>query len=132
MLDLFAPFGIWLPRNSSRQAQAGEVLPLGELFGEEKEKAILDGGIPFLTLIWMKGHIGLYLGEHQGRAAFLHNVWGVKTESFWGEEGRAIVGKTVVTTLQPGAELGVGEGLRARVLGMTILRGTPTDPALYP
>lgn len=102
--DVFAPFGIWLPRNSAAQAQAGKYLSLSGLTPEEKEKTILEDGVPFLTLIYLSGHIMIYVGEHEGKAIVYHNMWGVKTFED-GESGRFIVGKTVLTTLQPGVEL---------------------------
>lgn len=133
--DLFAPFGLWLPRNSSRQAQVGTVIPLTDLKPHLREKRLLEEGVAFLTLVRTPGHIMLYIGEHEGRAALLHTFWGVRTRSFWGREGRWIVGRTVVTTLEPGAEqdsLAVGIGdLRSRVESMNILAtsDSPHDAA---
>jgi hypothetical protein len=103
--DLFAPFGIWLPRNSKGQARHGRVVDVSHLSGPAKESKILDEGEPFLTLVYMPGHIMLYIGRHQGRAAVLHNMWGVRTRDRWDRSGRNIVGRAVITTLQPGIEL---------------------------
>jgi len=120
--DLFAPFGIWLPRNSSRQAKEGEVIPLAALKPARKEERILETAVPFLTLIRIPGHIMLYLGHHEGRAAILHTLWGVRTKNWRGKEGRWLVGETVITTLQPGMERNspwyrIGD-LRERVASM--------------
>lgn len=106
--DLFAPFGLWLPRNSSRQAQVGRVVPLTELPPREREARLLAEGVPFATLVHLPGHILLYLGERKGRAAMLHTLWGIRTKDLKGREGRWLVGKTVITTLEPGLE---AEGL---------------------
>ncbi len=103
--DLYAPFGIWLPRNSTRQAEAWRYLSVETLSSKEKEDFLLQEGIPWATLVWMQGHIMLYIGEHQGRAALMHALWGVRTRSAEGRDGRHIVGRTVITTLQPGLEL---------------------------
>jgi hypothetical protein len=46
----------------------------------------------------------LYLGEYEGRAALLHTLWGVRTRTLAGREGRWLVGKTVITGLAPGME----------------------------
>lgn len=125
MRDLFAPFGLWLPRNSARQARAGLFVPLEELSPEGREEALLRDGLPWRTLVWMSGHIMLYVGEYQGQAAVLHALWGVRTRDDQGRDGRRIVGRTVITTLQPGIELpdlARPEGdLRGRVRGMTHL-----------
>ena len=106
--DLFAPFGLWLPRNSSRQAQVGRVVSLTELPPREREARLLAEGVPFATLVHLPGHILLYLGEREGRAAMLHTLWGVRTKDLRGREGRWLVGKTVITSLEPGLE---AEGL---------------------
>ncbi len=123
--DLFAPFGLWLPRNSSQQARVGLVIPLSDLSPRQREQRLLAEGIPFLTLVRLPGHIMLYLGEHEGRAAVLHTLWGLRTRTPWGREGRWIVGKTVITTLEPGLErtgllVRIGN-LRDRIESMNIL-----------
>ncbi len=101
--DLFAPFGILLPRHSSAQAAAGDsILDLSRMTPEEKERVILRHGIPFLTLVHLKGHIMLYVGSSHGRACVFHNLWAVRTRDEHGAEGRHIVGRAVITTLSPG------------------------------
>lgn len=123
--DFFAPFGIWLPRNSSAQAKTsvGEYVSLKGLSPQKKEEQILKKAIPFLTIIYLKGHIMLYVGEHEGRVAVLHNAWGVKTIEN-GKEGRLLIGKTAITTLEPGKGIkGVDEKrtLLTKIRGMRIL-----------
>jgi len=126
--DLFAPFGLWLPRHSSNQAlESGAFTDLSNLAPEDKERMILERGIPFLTLIWVKGHVMLYIGNQHGRAIVFHNLWGIKTQDLWGREGRQVVGHAAITTLHPGAELNniqlSSDDLLNRVEGMTLLVG---------
>ena len=102
--DLFAPFGIWLPRNSYQQSRVGRVISFEGLSDAQKLERIKSDGVPFETLLYRKGHIVLYLGTYHGQVVILHNMWGVKTKN--GEEnGRKIVGRTVISTLDIGAEL---------------------------
>ena len=103
--ELFTPFGIWLPRNSAAQARSGVVQPLDGLSAEEKEALILANGIPFLSLVGMRGHITLYVGNYKGRAAIFHNVWGVRIIENGDDNARFILGRAVVTSITPGAEL---------------------------
>jgi len=104
--DFFAPFGIWLPRHSEDQAKkTGAYIDLQYYTPQQKEKIILEQGIPYLSLLWRKGHVMLYIGQENGRALIFHNVWGLRTLDTNGEEGRKIIGKAVITTLTPGAEL---------------------------
>ena len=104
--DFFAPFGIWLPRHSEDQVkEVGNYIELQGLTPEQKEKIILEKGIPYLTLLWRKGHVMLYIGEQDGRALIFHNIWGIKTTDLCGREGRKIIGQAVITTLRLGYEL---------------------------
>ncbi|GAB1410841.1 NlpC/P60 family N-terminal domain-containing protein [Desulfovibrionales bacterium] len=105
MRDLFAAFGLWLPRNSNQQAQVGQLIALDKLGPDEKIRSIRRTGLPFLSLIWLQGHIGLYLGtDPTGQPLMLHNMWGVRTDMPQGGQGRAIVGRLVISTLHPGEE----------------------------
>ena len=122
--DLFTPFGIWLPRNSAAQARSGRFMALDTLTPESKEQTILSEGTPFMTLLWMRGHVGLYVGKYKNRAAFFHNVWGVRVED--GDDDRHVIGRCVVTSLEPGKELpnAVPEGaILNRIRGMSTLPG---------
>ncbi len=123
--DIFAPFGLWLPRNSKPQARQGRVVELKDLPSEEKERVLLKQGVPFLTLVGMPGHIMLYIGERDGRALVFHNLWGLRTQDVCGNLGRQIVGRTVVTTLTPGEELEdvrrANRSLRNRLNSLAIL-----------
>ena len=83
--------------------------------------------MPFYSLLWLKGHIGLYLGTDpaSGEPLLLHNIWGVRTRDEEGREGRAVIGRLVITSLAPGeerADVETGRFLRA-VQGMTLLPG---------
>ncbi len=129
--DLFTPFGVWLPRNSGAQAKAGTWIPFEGLSGEQKEKLILEKGLPWRTLIHYPGHIMLYIGARDGRAIILHNFWGLATRDAAGKEGRYVIGRCVITTLQPGIErtdLMPGKGdIRQKIDGMTILKLNAAD-----
>ncbi|HWR03662.1 MAG TPA: SH3 domain-containing protein, partial [Humidesulfovibrio sp.] len=105
LLDLYAPFGVFLPRNSRQQARQGEWIPFNGLAPEAKEALLLEKGAPLLTLLHKPGHIMLYLGQKDGRAIILHDIWGLRTKSEQGAEGRFVVGRVAITTLTPGAEL---------------------------
>jgi hypothetical protein len=131
--DLFVPFGLWLPRDSVDQARAGKAISLRGLSSADKERTVLEKGKPWLTLLRSPGHIMLYIGRRDSRAAMLHNFWGVKTtseqraanvneratgprpveDSTWREtseprpvgSGRLVIARCCITTLTPGAEL---------------------------
>ncbi len=103
--DFIAPFGIYLGRNSASQKNQGKYHNLLKLTPEEKKAYIIKHATPYLSLIYLKGHIMLYIGEKNGEPLAFHNIWGIKTLNKNNEQGRFIIGRAVVTTLNPGAEL---------------------------
>lgn len=126
MRDLFIPFGIWLGRNSEKQGlKGGEFIDLRDKSAAEKEAEIKAKGIPFVTLIWLKGHIGLYLGPAPGSSEplLLHNFWGIHIFDKEGKEGREVVGRLAITSLRPGEERPDvhKDDFYSRVQGMAIL-----------
>jgi hypothetical protein len=129
MRDLFLPFGIWLPRNSSQQAQhGGELISLEGMDVKSKLQAIRTQGVPFASLVWLPGHIGLYLGtDGRDEPLILHNLWGVRTALPDGSEGRAVVGRLVISTLRPGEERDdVGRNnFLEKVRGLTLIGAKP-------
>ncbi len=103
ILDLFATFGIIMPRNSKFQAQMG--IGLGELEGKttaEKRK-ILDQAPPLATVLRLPGHIMLYLGKHQGRYYIIHSIWGFQKT---GPSGPILqkIGRVAVSDLSLGEQ----------------------------
>ena len=104
--DYFAVFGVNLNRNSNQQTKNGQYISLKALSNEEKKAFILKEGKPFFTLIYLKGHIMLYVGSSkENEPLAFHNLWGIKTKDSWGNEGRNVVGKAVISELDIGKEL---------------------------
>jgi len=108
--DFFMPFGIWLPRTSADQIASAPHRQLGGLPAADKEALIKKEALPFLTLIYKPGHIMLYAGKDPaGRPLLFHDAWSVHLTG--GARGRKqIIGFAVVTTMEPGKELGLWPG----------------------
>ena len=102
--DMYAPFGIWLPRNSSQQAKVGKIIKLEKLSDKEKVSIIKTLAVPFQTLLYKKGHIVLYVGTLNNDIIIFHNAWGIKTKKD-DIEGRVVVGKTLFSTLRLGSNV---------------------------
>jgi hypothetical protein len=103
--DFMTPFGIMLPRNSSSQAKKGEVISFSGMSNEQKLSLIKEQGIPFETIVYLKGHVLLYVGTYQDNVMVMHNFWGVRTLDKSGNKGRHIIGKAIISTLEIGSEL---------------------------
>lgn len=123
--DLFTPFGLWLPRNSNEQAEAGRFINIQKLPPSERVARIIRQGVPWRTLLWTPGHIMLYIGVHQGQPLIFHNFWSIRTWDAEGNKGNLIVGRAAVTTLQPGREFSGRDLPRTDVEGMTLLGERP-------
>jgi cell wall-associated NlpC family hydrolase len=97
--DILAHFALWLPRNSGQQGRMGKVISLAGMDRDAKIKTIAQQAAPFFTIIHFPGHIGLYLGMHNGQPYMLQDVWGMHTQDLMGRDGRAIFGRTIITPL---------------------------------
>lgn len=106
--DSFASFGVFLPRNSAAQAKyKGAFVDLSKMSESDKESYIIANGVPFGSIIWLKGHIMLYIGYTNiggfNRAIVAHSAWGVnpvinnKTEKIQ-------LGGVKITTLHIGGD----------------------------
>ena len=128
--DMFAPFGIWLPRNSAAQGRNGNVVSLEGLDGVDKERLIRASGVPFMSLLWMHGHIMLYLGQYRNESVVFHDIWGLRIVEGEDDNARYVLGRSIVSSLRPGRELPSlksGATLLDRLRGMAILSGYGAD-----
>ena len=126
--DMVTPFGIWLPRNSSAQSRKGEVISFSGMSNDEKLASIKDKGVPFETIIYLKGHVLLYVGTYQDNVLVMHNIWGIRTIDKEGNKGRHIIGKAVISTLELGSELDtydLSQKLLTRIESMNIFTHSP-------
>ncbi|GAA9312619.1 SH3 domain-containing C40 family peptidase [Helicobacter pylori] len=124
--DSFANFGILLPRNSYTQSRyANNYVDLSSMKAKEKEDYILKNATPFGTLIYLKGHIMLYLGTHNHQAIVAHSIWSVQTQKHFKTLSHKI-GGVVITSLWLAEEhngaFSKKKLLIDRVLGMSDLK----------
>ena len=122
--DFFAPFGKFLERNSKSQTTNGKYLDISNLSLEEKKDFIRKNGVPFSTLVYLKGHIMLYIGLKDNEPLVAHNLWSIRLKDDSGVKSRHIIGKSTITTLEAGKELkdfDEDSNILGRVLGIVIL-----------
>ena len=122
--DYFAPFGKFLHRNSKAQTSNGKFLDISKLTINEKKAFIKENGVPFSTLVYLKGHIMLYIGTKNNEPLVVHNVWSVRLKDNKGNKYRHIIGKAALTTLEPGKNIkdfDEDNNILGRVTGIVIL-----------
>lgn len=98
--DFLGVFGIFLRRNSSKQAKDGTSISIKKLSKEEKKRAIIKNAEPFRSLLYVPGHIVLYLGQYRGEPVIMHTYWGIRKN----DGSKLITGRTIITTTEPGKE----------------------------
>ena len=91
--EVYATVGIRLPRNSTSQSNVGESkLELEGLSKKSKHTLLKAMGMAGGSILHLKGHITLYLGEYKGEPYIIHTVWGSSSRHF-------ALGRTAVTSL---------------------------------
>jgi cell wall-associated NlpC family hydrolase len=98
--DFLGPFGIFLRRNSSKQALDGKSTYIKGLGKKAKKKKIIQKAEPFRSLLYVPGHIVLYMGEYKGEPVIMHTYWGIRKK----DRSKLITARTIITTTEPGKE----------------------------
>lgn len=98
--DFLGAFGIFLRRNSSKQAEDGDNISIEGLAKSNKKKKIIKDAEPFRSLLYVPGHIVLYLGEYKGEPVIMHTYWGIRKE----DTTKIITARTIITSTEPGKE----------------------------
>ncbi len=91
--EIYATVGIKIPRNSLSQSRVGEkFLNLTSLSKDTKSTLLINSAHIGSTIIHLKGHIMLYIGDYKGEPYVIQTVWGDSKQHF-------PLGRTAVTTL---------------------------------
>ena len=98
--DFLGVFGIFLERNSNKQAKEGKSISIAGLQKSLKKKKIINEAEPFRSLLYVPGHIVLYLGQYKGEPVIMHTYWGMRKN----DGSKLITGRTIITSTEPGKE----------------------------
>ena len=98
--DFLGAFGIFLRRNSSKQAKDGQQIKIKNWVKSYKKQFIIQNAKPFRSLLYVPGHIVLYLGQYKGEPVIMHTYWGIRKN----DGTKLITGRTIITTTEPGKE----------------------------
>jgi cell wall-associated NlpC family hydrolase len=98
--SIFAAFGVWLPRHSSTQMNAGRMIDLSSSTPAQRLDYLAQHGEPLRTLIYIGGHVMLYIGNttRNGSAVpvVYQDVWGLRPAD---NSRRAVIGGSVILPL---------------------------------
>lgn len=101
--SLLTPFGIWLPRHSSDQITAGKIVDMSPAPMEQRLSYLMANGQRFLTLIYIGGHVMLYIGNypnpnhaHSSMAMTYQNLWGLSPNP---ATKRVVIGRSALFPL---------------------------------
>ena len=89
--SIFTPFGIWLPRNSAQQARMSSTLDLSKNNVDERIKLLKEKGRPLMTIIYIGGHVMLYIGNNKDVVTY-QNLWGLSPEN---HNKRYVIGQSL-------------------------------------
>ena len=103
--NYLALFGIHMPLLSRDQSKQGDAIDLSSMSSLQKKNTIKTKAIPYQSIVYLPGHIGIYMGEYKGDPILLHACWGLKIFDDSNVEYRYVIGKSIVSTLTPGKEL---------------------------
>jgi cell wall-associated NlpC family hydrolase len=128
--NFYAPFGIWLPRNSASQVNTdashpatytlGKVVDYGTVNGivktpQERIQYLREYGHKFTTIVFIEGHVFMYVGNYYPDPTHINannstvltyqNIWGLRPTEAAIKNGdhdrRAVIGKSVLFPLLP-------------------------------
>ncbi|MGL5800780.1 MAG: SH3 domain-containing protein [Plesiomonas sp.] len=95
--SLLIPFGLFLPRNSAEQIQAAtRIVDLSKESVSARINYLKEQGKPFTTLVYIQGHIMLYVGNSVINGQIVpmtyQNIWGLRPHD---SKSRSIIGGSV-------------------------------------
>jgi hypothetical protein len=120
---VFATVGLVMPRNSGEQRQVGILLDgfKEDLSAENKEAYLVGDGVGAITVLGLKGHIMLYLGEVDEKPYAIHATWSYKEKMPDGQGERPrLIQRVAVTGLDLGAGSAKGS-LLERIISIRVI-----------
>src|SRR6185437_2403067 len=102
--NIYALFGIYVPRNTKSIDNAGKMVDLSTMSANERQAYLTHSALPLLTFIHIKGHVMLYIGtydkSYNGSNDKIKNSYPLIYQQVWGlrdikQTYRAIIGQSV-------------------------------------
>jgi hypothetical protein len=112
--QVFGCFGFILPRNSLAQIYAGNN-PINlnkDLSDEEKSKEIINNATSAISLLYLPGHIMIYIGQEKDKPYIIHAIWGTEQHINENEKAISFINRVVVSSLMIGDKTPKGHLLK--------------------
>lgn len=77
--DIYKTFGFDLPRNSSKQASVKNIVDVSKMNIEEKKEYIMSQRAG--TLLYMPGHVMMYLGNYNNKPYIIHAAYSSRNQN---------------------------------------------------
>jgi len=91
--EIYATVGVHLPRNSASQSSVGEAkVDFNKFDKTPRIQKLRQSAKAGVSILHLKGHIVLYIGNLNGEPFIIHTVWGSSSRHF-------ALGRTAVTSL---------------------------------
>lgn len=108
--NIFVPFGIWVPNHSSYQVDSTlysvKTIDLSKLDPKARIDYMMKAAHPFMTIVYMPGHVTLYLGTYPNPDDPQHHPVPLSYQDIWAEEPpnndrRSVIGGSVLLPMIP-------------------------------
>lgn len=102
--SLYTPFGIWLPRNSSKQSIAGKTTDITSDSPEKRLAYLMKNGHRLMSIVYVGGHVFMYMGNYPNPNDKQHALMAMTYQNVWGlppidKSRRAVIGQSVFLPL---------------------------------
>lgn len=102
--SLYTPFGIWLPRNSSKQSFSGKTTDVTSESPEKRLAYLMQNGHKLMSIVYIGGHMFMYMGNYPNPNDKEHTLMAMTYQNLWGlyptdKSRRAVIGQSVLLPL---------------------------------
>ena len=112
--QVFGCFGFVLPRNSLAQiySESNPINLKKDLSDEEKSKEIINKASEATSLLYLPGHIMIYIGQEKGKPYAIHAIWGTEHSVNENEKAISFINRVIVSSLMIGDKTQKGHLLK--------------------
>lgn len=121
--QIFNCFGIVLPETSFQKIKCGTLLTefTNNQLPSQKEEFIITNATAGLSLIYLPGHITLYVGNEKNKPYVIHAIWGISAYDQNNQKTITYINKVIVSDLDIGNDV-TGNSLLDRIIKINLLR----------